>query len=855
MFEDFHLPKLARTMTRFLVMSLVIMLTVTVALPYSDLALAQGPDEGGLVFVANTYANTNVTIYTQETVLGGAYFGSHGSSNGLEITPDGLRLAPGAGGGTYTSDPIASPLGVTTDLAPAWQATLPAGASIKVETRLSPDGLAWSSWAENPETFYPVRNDEHAGTMVWIGSNGPVQSQLRFTLSAPSPAQSPILHHLALVFSDASHGPTDVEIAGTMPSFSIDANICPAERPPVVSRTVWGSPDGQDSPRWSPQTTEVTHIITHHSATPSSFEEWNRLSPSYQIDDWAAVVRAIWNYHANTLWWGDIGYNYLIAPDGTIYEGRAGNQNGELDIKAAHDGKNRNSLGLGFIGCYGNCSDLGLENADPFFRGKPDEQQMMNLGVELMAWKLGQKGLNPQGSALYHGQTVPRIAGGRDVTWTHSPGDRLYNEGLPWLRDAVFDRVQCEPPVIPQCQITEIAFEGTPYAANDPINLVVRVAADQGNPLGGATVTANVSILESANASGNHDLELIDKTGNYEGTYTDTAAAGLYSFTVTATHPNFDSCSASASVEVGDSSPPGDTVVRFTPSSLEIRLDGGSQSMNVEVAEVDNLQGFSFEAEFDPQVVNVLDANPDQDGVQIEIGEQFSNMSPFVALNVVTQTETVGLINLAVTWTGQSAFSGSATMATITWTPSVPGSAELPAASDVTLAKVKLSDPDGMPISHSRQHGVVTVTPLTSGSVSGQVYLQGRSNHHGITIRDGRGQQTQTNADGSFTISSHDVLTVEYPGYLSAQADVQALLTQANSGNNVRISNLGSITLLAGDVNGDNLIDIFDLAYLANRYNSTDPGADLNGDGIVDIFDLAMTANNYDRRGPLTRWQ
>src|SRR5690606_6633434 len=35
-----------------------------------------------------------------------------------------------------------------------------------------------------------------------------------------------------------------------------------------------------------------------------------------------AVVRSIQNYHRNTQGWADIGYAYLIAPSGRIYEGR-----------------------------------------------------------------------------------------------------------------------------------------------------------------------------------------------------------------------------------------------------------------------------------------------------------------------------------------------------------------------------------------------------------------------------------------------------------------------------------------------------------------------------------------------------
>jgi len=56
-----------------------------------------------------------------------------------------------------------------------------------------------------------------------------------------------------------------------------------------------------------------------------------------------------------------------------------------------------------------------------------------------------------------------------------------------------------------------------------------------------------------------------------------------------------------------------------------------------------------------------------------------------------------------------------------------------------------------------------------------------------------------------------------------------------------------------GDANGDRKVDVFDLAALANHYqtgtNLTWTQGDFTGDGEVNVFDLAVLANNYGYDG------
>ncbi|MCS6775017.1 MAG: dockerin type I domain-containing protein [Chloroherpetonaceae bacterium] len=63
------------------------------------------------------------------------------------------------------------------------------------------------------------------------------------------------------------------------------------------------------------------------------------------------------------------------------------------------------------------------------------------------------------------------------------------------------------------------------------------------------------------------------------------------------------------------------------------------------------------------------------------------------------------------------------------------------------------------------------------------------------------------------------------------------------------------VTLLAGDANNDNVVDVLDLDLLIQAFdtdassNQWIPGADLNADGSVDVLDLDLLIRNFDQAG------
>ncbi|MFN8499828.1 MAG: kelch repeat-containing protein [Anaerolineae bacterium] len=136
--------------------------------------------------------------------------------------------------------------------------------------------------------------------------------------------------------------------------------------------------------------------------------------------------------------------------------------------------------------------------------------------------------------------------------------------------------------------------------------------------------------------------------------------------------------------------------------------------------------------------------------------------------------------------------------------------------------------------------------------VAGVVRLQAQTDYSGTSILLDGAPYTLTNPAGEFALAVEGgrahVLTARHPGYLSRQISFEAFS---------RPVGIPSTTLLAGDVNDDDVIDLADLLIVSTAYGTEPPSdgrADLNGDGRVDLADLLILAQNYNLRGPLS-WQ
>ncbi|MFA5854988.1 MAG: SpoIID/LytB domain-containing protein [Candidatus Gracilibacteria bacterium] len=151
---------------------------------------------------------------------------------------------------------------------------------------------------------------------------------------------------------------------------------------------------------------EVKKIIIHHTASSGT------------ISDPEATIRAIYYYHAVTRGWGDIGYNFIVGPDGKVYEGRAG---GDGVVGGHASGYNTGSVGISLLGN---------------FEDNPVSKEMMQGLMGLVLREAEKYDIDPDGTGTFRDEKLDNILGHKDVAATACPGKYAYAE-LTDIRDMV----------------------------------------------------------------------------------------------------------------------------------------------------------------------------------------------------------------------------------------------------------------------------------------------------------------------------------------------------------------------------------------------------------------------------------
>lgn len=313
----------------------------------------------------------------------------------INHTSRGVTISERAASALFLSQPFAVTLAQSAPflaLSAKWTAVISPEAKLTISVRASADQQRWSDWQRSS-----LDGDPRTQAGLFFFPPESKFMQYRVELQRDSQQRAPLLQSLKLRFISPGATPHPVTVAT------------------FLRRAQWYVPP--TSFQSKRQTAHVQHVIVHHTATAND------------VQDWPAVVRTIWNFHAFTNGWRDLGYHYLIDPNGVIYEGRAG--------------------GDGAAGIHFSCANtgtLGMALLGNFMSQPPTPAALASL-KQLLAQKLDALHLEPTTSS-YHPSTgllLPRIAGHREANasklghvcaGTECPGDALYAL-LPALRAEV----------------------------------------------------------------------------------------------------------------------------------------------------------------------------------------------------------------------------------------------------------------------------------------------------------------------------------------------------------------------------------------------------------------------------------
>jgi len=267
-------------------------------------------------------------------------------------------------------------------------------------------------------------------------------------------------------------------------------------------------------------------------------------------------------------------------------------------------------------------------------------------------------------------------------------------------------------------------------------------------------------------------------------------------------------------------------VVPAQAFTVTIRIDG-----------VQSLGGFEFELGYDRTVVQV---------VTITVGNFLSIPDrETIPLGPIIDNESGRAIFGAVSYGAGAGGSGNdGLLATVQLIAQSTGSTTL------SLTNVQLVSTSAIRIPSQTQSGSVTLLAGV-GAIRGTVSLQGRDQCDAIQIV--RDAESPVSQPCQFTLLGipagvHRV-SLFHTSYLST---TRAIVTVVPG----QTTLLPPVSLLAGDVNADGVIDIFDLVAIGIAYESSpvsNPRADLNGDGAVNIIDLTLLGINYQKHAP-TPW-
>lgn len=373
----------------------------------------------------------------------------------------------------FISEPIPVPIDRAEPFLAIGAAWIAQG-DVHLSLRTSTGGFVWSDWlAMEAHSDNTNERGEQVSALALLDRR---TKFVQYRISTDERAE---IASLRMVFISPGATPPEMQqrieqrMNETMSAENLQQPKYP--KPPVVTRTEWGCPDGQITTHGNLSYTTVTHLIVHHT-----------FSPSGPINgDWAAAVRSVWNFHVFSNGWADIGYNYVIDQNGVIYEGRSGGDN----VVGAHfSGVNGGTMGVVIIG--------------DFTSATPPPAALNSL-KKILAWKADQRGIDPTGQSRHasSGLTLNNISGHRDgPSPTECPGNAFY----PLLAGIRADVKNLLSNVGAVASVSAASFNATALAGESIVaafgdNLASAVQVASGSTLPNSMAGTTVTVRDSTN--------------------------------------------------------------------------------------------------------------------------------------------------------------------------------------------------------------------------------------------------------------------------------------------------------------------------------------------------------------------
>lgn len=189
--------------------------------------------------------------------------------------------------------------------------------------------------------------------------------------------------------------------------------------PQIISRSQWGA--DEKKMYWPVEYAKTQKFIIHHTASSNLIED------SDSSGEYKDMVNNIYAYHTNNKAWkdengekisgfGDIGYNYLVDPNGNLYEGRDGG-NGAIGGHAS--GFNTGTIGISVIGNHHNTEDKPSHNLN---------SKITTSLSKLIGWLAANNDINLSKVSSFNNKNIDGVVGHRDVGATLCPGNVLYSQ-------------------------------------------------------------------------------------------------------------------------------------------------------------------------------------------------------------------------------------------------------------------------------------------------------------------------------------------------------------------------------------------------------------------------------------------